>query len=90
MKTTYTYDSRGMLTNLVHMDTEGALDAYTHDYDRNGNKIQTKKERRGLLEESGTYAYEYDPAGRLSNVSKNEQQLRSNRYDPFGNRIMEH
>lgn len=86
METLYRHDGMGRLTRLTHRDGAGTLDSYTHSYDGNGNLVETVRERRGLGEESGTYRYAYDAAGRLTGVEKDGAMLRSYGYDAFGNR----
>ena len=86
--TTYAYDSRDQLTELVHTDREGILDRYTYLYDLTGNKTGITKERRGLPEESGAYTYGYDALGRLSEIQKDGQMQTRYGYDAFGNRVL--
>ena len=88
METTYAYDIRGQLMELTHRDKEGILDRYVYGYDLMGNKTSIEKQRRGLPEESGAYAYLYDALGRLAGVSKDGQPLRAYEYDAFGNRSL--
>ena len=88
METTYAYDIRGQLMELTHRDKEGILDRYVYGYDLMGNKTSIEKQRRGLPEESGTYAYQYDAMGRLAGVSRDGQPLRTYEYDAFGNRSL--
>ena len=88
METTYAYDIRGQLMELTHRDKEGILDRYVYGYDLMGNKTSIEKQRRGLPEESGAYAYQYDAMGRLAGVSKDGQPLRTYEYDAFGNRSL--
>ena len=57
METTCAYDIKGQLTELTHRDREGILDHYVYGYDLMGNKTSIEKQRRGLPEESGAYAY---------------------------------
>ena len=87
-ETTYAYDSRDQLTELVHTDREGILDRYTYLYDLTGNKTGITKERRGLPEESGAYTYGYDALGRLSEIQKDGQMQTRYGYDAFGNRVL--
>ena len=84
--TTWKYDEKSQLTELVHRDTEGILDRYTYTYDLVGNKTGITKERRGLIEESGTYTYGYDPLDRLESIRKDNVLETQYRYDAFGNR----
>lgn len=88
METSYRYNAEGRLAELVHRDREGILDRYAYQYDLTGNKIAIEKQRRGLLEESGSYAYGYDALGRLSTVTRNGENLRIYEYDAFGNRSL--
>ena len=85
--TTWKYDEKSQLTELVHRDTEGILDRYTYTYDLVGNKTGIRKERRGLTKESGTYTYGYDALDRLESIRKDNVLETQYRYDAFGNRI---
>ena len=51
-------------------------ECYRYQYDLTGNKTAIEKERRGLPEESGVYAYGYDALGRLNSVARDGQSLR--------------
>ena len=88
METSYAYDIKGQLMELTHRDQEGILDRYVYGYDLMGNKTTIEKQRRGLPEESGAYAYRYDAMGRLAGASKDGQPLRTYEYDAFGNRSL--
>lgn len=85
--TKYYYNEEGLVDKLVHMDEEGVLDEYSYCYDSLFNKIEITRNRRGLETENGTYKYEYDGNGRLTTVCKEDELLRSYKYDLFGNRI---
>ncbi len=86
MKTTYAYDEKSQLRELLHTDKEGILDHYTYEYDLLGNKTGITKERRGLEEESGAYTYGYDALERLSSIHKDGIRQTRYTYDAFGNR----
>ena len=86
MNTRYEYNDMGSLSALTHSDSEGILDKHTYRYDLMGNKTCIEKSRRGLEADSGTFNYGYDALGRLINVEKNGELLRTYVYDPFGNR----
>ncbi len=87
MRSSYRYDPKGQIIELLHEDREGVLDRYQYQYDLSGNKTGITKERRGLKEESGDYRYGYDAIGRLESVMKDGDPLRCYSYDAFGNRI---
>ncbi len=87
IQTFYRYGKKGQLTELVHKDARGILDRYFYQYDLSGNRIGIQKERRELEEENGNYSYTYDAMGRLEEIRKNNQLIRSYKYDAFGNRI---
>ena len=87
MVTTYAYNVREQLSELTHQDKKGIIDRYTYGYDLMGNKTSIEKQRKGLIEESGLYTYEYDALGRLKKVIKDNQFQRAYKYDAFGNRI---
>ena len=86
MRTTYHYDRKDQLTELLHQDQEGILDRYTYLYDLLGNKTGITKERRGQERESGHYRYGYDALGRLSEIQKDGEIQYRYGYDAFGNR----
>lgn len=83
----YGYDKRGLIASFIHRDDEGILDSYRYTYDLSGNKIGIDKSRRGVPEDTGLFTYTYDPIGRLSTVSRDDNLLRSYAYDAYGNRI---
>lgn len=83
---TYHYDRKDQLTELVHRDKEGILDRYTYLYDLLGNKTGITRERRGLTGESGSYTYGYDALDRLESIRKDNVLETQYRYDAFGNR----
>ena len=85
-KTTYRYDRKDQLTELLHQDQGGILDRYTYLYDLLGHKTGITKERRGLERESGQYRYGYDALGRLSEIQKDGEIQTRYGYDAFGNR----
>ena len=85
-KTTYRYDRKDQLTELLHQDQGGILDRYTYLYDLLGHKTGITKERRGLERESGRYRYGYDALGRLSEIQKDGEIQTRYGYDAFGNR----
>jgi RHS repeat-associated protein len=77
----YSYDSLSRLRRLIDLNAKGAVNSYTHTYDKTGNRL-TKTE----LKQSFTYSY--DPlhrlAGTTANVAgRNEEYT----YDPVGNRL---
>ena len=73
MRTTYHYDRKDQLTELLHQDQEGILDRYTYLYDLLGNKTGITKERRGLERESGHYRYGYDALGSCQRSKRTER-----------------
>ena len=73
MRTTYHYDRKDQLTELLHQDQEGILDRYTYLYDLLGNKTGIIKERRGLERESGQYRYGYDALGSCQKSKRTER-----------------
>ena len=87
IETAYTYNQKGQISTLIHIDSEGVLDQYLYQYDRNGNRTEIEKKRRGK-EESGKFSYRYDSIGRLKEVAKDGYILREYEYDAFGNRTM--
>ncbi len=87
IRTFWSYNEMGLPAELTHADEQGILDRYSYTYDLMGNKTGITRERRGLIEESGSYRYAYDALGRLTEVSKDAEALRNYRYDTFSNRI---
>lgn len=86
IRTNYTYDVTGALTEMVYLDTDGILESSEYQYDAAGNKRTINRRRRGIQEESGVYSYEYDALNRLTTAAKDGLILRSYGYDIFGNR----
>lgn len=86
-RTNYQYDALGRIQELTHYGNEGILEHYLYGYDSAGNKSNIIRQRKDIEEESGTYQYAYDALGRLSEVIKDSQPLRTYKYDAFGNRI---
>jgi len=86
MNTRYEYNDMGLLSALTHNDHEGVLDQYAYQYDIMGNKTGIDKMRRGMKADSGKFGYSYDALGRLGNVTKDSELLRTYAYDTFGNR----
>lgn len=87
LKTIYSYNEAGQLTELINQDNERILDKYTFSYDPVGNKTGINKIRTGILQENGNFQYEYNPLNQLSRVFRNGEELREFNYDAFGNRI---
>lgn len=87
IRTSLKYQNNGQLAELTHEDGKGILDRFWYKYDAMGNKILIHKERRGIPEDSGDFAYGYDALNRLISVAKDGKLLRSYEYDTFGNRI---
>jgi len=84
---TYSYNETGALSELVHTDASGILDRYVYGYDSMLNKTSIEKFRRGMHEAGGSYAYSYDAASRLTEVTRNGALQKTFAYDTFGNRI---
>lgn len=82
----YAYDARGHVTEITNMRGSEVIESVKAAYDGNGNKISALWNRAGLPEDSGLFEYSYDPAGRLSSVSKDGVRLKDYEYDAFGNR----
>ena len=97
----YTYNERGLLESLTHLQKERKLEKYSYLYDLAGNKISISRKRsvqvdidvenpekieEKLWEDTGTFNYEYDKLNRLISVKKDSRKLHSYSYDAFGNR----
>lgn len=83
--TSYAYDRQGRIRQIRHEGT-GFQEDYRYQYDAAGNKIKAKKDRGGIEEGQGCFAYRYDALNRLVQVEKDGKRLRGYGYDPFGNR----
>jgi len=86
ISTDYSYNDRGLLSELIHHDSQGILDQYAYAYDNMMNKTSIEKCRRDLEEENGVYQYTYDALSRLTGVVKDSEQAREYCYDGLGNR----
>ena len=99
----YTYNERGFLESLIHLQKERKLEKYSYLYDLAGNKTCISKKRsvqevyidvedpekieEKLWEDSAVFNYEYDKLNRLISVKKDSKKLHSYSYDAFGNRL---
>ena len=99
----YTYDERGLLESLIHLQKERKLEKHSYLYDLAGNKTCISKKRsvqevyidvedpekieEKLWEDSAVFNYEYDKLNRLISVKKDSKKLHSYSYDAFGNRL---
>ena len=86
-RTEYGYNQLGQLESLKHFGKDGLTDSYKYQYDLLGNKTSIEKQRQGMEFDSGLFNYAYDPLNRLSEVTKDDNSLRSYSYDAFGNRV---
>lgn len=84
--TQYQYNSIGKLEEICHMGKD-FQERYHYIYDAVGNKIEARKIRNGIEEDSGTYGYRYDARNQLVGVLKDGEIKREYGYDSFGNRI---
>lgn len=99
----YGYNSRGLLSSLIHKIDGNVLECDYYDYDLYGNKISIQRKReinsqemtagteliKKISKESGSYQYKYDKLGHLSEVRKDSERICRYDYDAFGNRIKE-
>lgn len=83
--TSYAYDRQGRIQRICH-EAAGFQEDYRYQYDAAGNKIKAEKDRGGIEEGQGCFAYRYDALNRLVQVEKDGERLRGYGYDPFGNR----
>jgi len=86
LSTRFSYNDVGLLSELVHSDSQGVLDRYAYAYDNSLNKTSIDKYRRNLGDDSGEYQYTYDALSRLTGVAKDGEQIREYGFDGFGNR----
>lgn len=78
--TTYSYDLKGQLLNMLHKKSDGALlDGFAYEYDANGN-------RTSMTDNLGKHAYAYDKLDRLTQVKEPFGLTQDYQYDPVGNR----
>ncbi len=86
----YQYDAKGMLARMTGTDDRGVLEDISYGYDSLGRRVRSDIFRRDdMMEnsmESGSFRYLYDPAGHLSQVSRDGRLLREYEYDALGNR----
>ncbi len=82
----YAYDTSGRVTELINTHKGRTLDTIRVAYDITGNKESVERMRDGLPDECGVFRYGYDPAGRLTSVSRDGTVQRQYEYDAFGNR----
>ena len=99
----YTYNERGFLESLIHLQKERKLEKHSYLYDLAGNKTCISKKRsvqevyidvedpekieEKLWEDSAVFNYEYDKLNSLISVKKDSKKLHSYSYDAFGNRL---
>ena len=79
MKTTYTYDAKGDLIDII---TQKAISTYkqTYQYDKTGN-------RTSYTEPSGIHTYTYDPTYQLLSADHTNMPDENYTYDQTGNRL---
>ncbi|MCD8012064.1 MAG: DUF6531 domain-containing protein [Lachnospiraceae bacterium] len=86
----YQYDAKGMLARMTGTDDRGVLEDISYGYDSLRRRVRSDIFRRDdTMEnsmESGSFRYLYDPAGHLSQVSRDGRLLREYEYDALGNR----
>ena len=82
----YKYDNKGQITELINSLGGHILDSAKITYDPYGNKTSVLRMRDGMPDYSGLFEYGYDPAGRLTSVSKDGAVQSTYEYDAFGNR----
>ena len=81
---TRTYDSFGELTGYTASYAGTTLYSVTYVRDADG-RVESKTETIGG--KANTYAYNYDPAGRLISVSENGSTISTYTYDTNSNRV---
>ena len=84
--TQYQYNNIGKLEEICHIGKDFE-ERYHYIYDAVGNKIEARKNRNGIEEDSGIYSYHYDARNQLVGVLKDGKVQREYGYDSFGNRI---
>lgn len=82
----YQYD-KGSLVGIKHISNHQLLNEISIGYDIYGRRKSYDLYRSGIPSANGSYKYEYDAAGRLESIYKNNQLIRKYTYDSLGNRI---
>ena len=82
------YDTEGRITDLIHEDENGILEAFHCGYDLTGNRTYLKRES-SEEEYSFHKTYEYDSLDRLVTIKEDGNTAASFVYDGYGNRIKE-
>lgn len=82
----FQYDKLGQIIALCHGDAERVFSERAFAYDKAGRKKSAVLQGMMEGEASGSYEYQYTPAGCLEAVMKDEQMLQHFSYDAFGNR----
>ena len=86
VRTSYRYNEFNELQGVVHERGSESLDSYSFFYDLNGNTIGLEKRREGISEERNLFYYSYDALNQLNSVKKDDNIIRSYKYDARGNR----
>lgn len=84
--TLYGYDQSGRLSQMLHQDEAGILDAFFYLYDVLGNRIAATRQCRDNTY-NYSYNYIYDALGHLTGIKEKGTLLRSYEYDGYGNRV---
>lgn len=85
IRTLYSHDPLGRLTELTHQQNGEISDRFRYIYDPVGNITEIDKYRLGVEDDNGKFYYHYDPLGRLTEaVGRNESHIYQ--YDSLGNR----
>lgn len=82
----YQYNKLGQITGLCHGDAAGIFSERTFSYDKAGRRRGAVRKGSMEGEASGSYEYQYTPAGCLEAVIRDGQMLQHYSYDVFGNR----
>ena len=85
VKTSYEYNAAGYISAILHEGKE-VYESYQYQYDKLGRKTGVEKVRKGVDEDQGFFAYDYDAMHRLIGVKQDNKLLRTYEYDAFGNR----
>ena len=88
IETEYGYTKDGWLKSIITRGKKDMLyENHRYLYDGERNRTEIIRKRPDAAEASGKYGYVYDALGRLEEVSRDGERIRSYTYDAWGNRL---